>query len=108
MVVRPSVSAAASGPIIKGVPVEFVAKFLGRYQWHHKRVRCAGANVLLAVMPNNSAMKCAGLPEVRLDELVAAAFRRVEDGSVPFLRTVPHPVAELIRNVGKDLRLTGN
>jgi hypothetical protein len=41
--------------------------------------------------------------KVRLDELVAAAFRRFEDGSTPLLGPVLHPIPELIGNVSENL-----
>ena len=50
-----------------------------------------------------------GLLKVRLDELVAAAFGRVQDGSAPFLRPVLDPIARTDRRYRvSTLRLTGN
>lgn len=42
-------------------------------------------------------------PKIRLDEFVTPAFRRFQDGHVPFLRTVDHPILELTGDVAQHI-----
>jgi len=44
-----------------------------------------------------------GSCEVRQDEVIAPAFRRIQDGRSPFLGSVDHPVLKLSCDLAQDI-----